>query len=386
MKKNRSLKCKGKLRKEKMACCSILSFIMNKMSDSLFVNQLRGGTGRFVIYITLLVFCAQPSFAQNVQVAAHLDSNSILIGEQVHLHLSAFYNLHNGLLKIQWPAIGDSLTGKVHVVSRSKVDTIVGDSTHTEQQLQKEDILITSFDSGYYAIPPFRFIVNGDTEHPLVTEPIMLTVHTVAVDTNKGIRDIKGPLSAPWSILEILPWLGFGAAVLAAIALLVYFIRRYMKNRKVEPVIIKAPPIEPHIKALKTLEELPGRKLWQEGKIKEYHSVISDTLRIYIQERFGIGAPEMITSEIMQALRRSEIANTPNYLYLQQILLLADLVKFAKEKPLPAEHEKSLTDAINFVKGTMVINESVQPSANSEHPNLAKEHIQQTKSDGNGVL
>jgi hypothetical protein len=352
---------------------------INRLLKPSIIKRSKG-----VIALFLLMFASHAP-AQNVQVAAHLDSATILIGQQVRLHLNAFCNLHNGLVKITWPEIGDSLAAKIRVVSKSKIDTIVGDSSHPEQQLLKEDILLTCFDSGYYAIPPFRFVVNGDTAKPLATEPIMLTVHTVAVDTTKGIKDIKGPLSAPWTILEILPWLGIGAAILAAIIAIVYYLRRRMKNKKPEPVIIKAPPVAPHIKALKTLEDLAGLKLWQEGKIKEYHSIISDTLRLYIGERYGIGAPEMITSEIMHAMRRTSVVNTPGYMQLQQILILADLVKFAKEKPLPAEHEKSLADAIDFVKQTAPEADTGQQQAESGRQETPSPINQQPSKGADGL-
>ncbi len=341
--------------------------------------------GYLILCMVCYLFWGLLASAQNVQVAAHLDSNTILIGEQVHLHLTAFYNLHKGLIKIEWPAIGDSVASKIKVVSKSKIDTVLGDSSHPEQQLQKQDILITCFDSGYYAIPPFRFIVNGDTAHPLITEPMMLTVHTVVVDTTKGIKDIKGPISAPWSIFEILPWIGIGVVVLAIILIIIYYVRKKMKNKTIAPVIIKAPPIEPHVKALKALQDLADRKLWQEGRIKEYHTAISDILRTYIGERYSIAAPEMITSEIMQALRRTEVVNTPFYMSLQQILILSDLVKFAKEKPLAAEHEKSLSDAIDFIKETIPKQEQVQPAANESVQNGGNNN-QPSVNNTNGIF
>jgi hypothetical protein len=309
---------------------------------------------------------------QQVMVSAHLDSSNIRIGEQVHLHIIAAYDAQKGLIKIQWPAINDSLISKVKVVSKSKIDTIITDSTHPSRQEQRQDILITSFDSGYYAIPPFTFIVNGDTANPQQTEPVMLQVHTVSVDTTKGIKDIKAPYTAPWSIYEILPWIGIGAAALLVIVLIIYFVVKQMKKKKPEPIVY-IPPVDPHVKALNALEELKLKKLWQEGKIKEYHSTLTDILRIYIDDRFRINAPEMITSEIVQAMRRIDISAELK-MKLQQTLILSDLVKFAKEQPLPHENENSLTNAIEFVKGTIPEAQPVQnlpPSPNSNIPQPA---------------
>jgi|SRR6185312_5025605 len=290
--------------------------------------------------------------AQDVNVASTIDSNNIRIGDQVKLHLIATYHKGSTGIKIQWPVISDSVASKVKVVSKSKIDTIKVDSLHPSLQELKQDIIITCFDSGYYAIPPFTFLVNGDTSHPLQTEAIMLYVRTVAVDTTKAFKDIKGPESAPFSILEILPWIGLGALGLLVIVLIIYFIVRAANNKKPKEIIIDTPKIEPHVKALLALEDINTKKLWQEGKVKDYHSALTDVLRTYLDDRFGINAQEMITDEIMQSMRRIDIDGELKT-KLKQILVLADLVKFAKEQPIPKEHEDSFTYAVNFVKSTM---------------------------------
>jgi len=305
--------------------------------------------------ISFAAICALLHFAcsgQNVQVSAHLDSNSIRIGEQVQLHLIATYNGPKGSVKIQWPAIKDSLISKVKVVSKSQVENVKTDSLHPSLNEQKQDLIITSFDSGYYAIPPFTFIVNGDTSHPQETEPIMLYVRTVAVDTTKSIKDIKAPLTASYSWLEALPWIGLGLLAIIVIVLIIYFVNRSLKSKKSEPIVIKVPPVDPHVKALRALEDLAAKKLWQEGKIKEYHTGITDILRTYLDDRFNINAQEMITDEIVYAMRRVDIDNEVKS-KLKQVLVLADLVKFAKEQPLPAEHEASYTTAVDFIKSTI---------------------------------
>lgn len=298
-------------------------------------------------------------------VDATIDSSSIEIGQQVKIHITAEYPKHTNV-QFQWPSIADTLISKLKVVSKSKIDTIKSDTAHPSMQGLSQDILITSFDSGYYAIPPFTFIANGDTSHPLQTQPLMLNVRTVAVDTTKGIKDIKAPYTAPFSILEILPWIGLGALGLLIIILIIYFIIHSRKNKKPQPVVIKEPPVEPHIKALKALEALAAQKLWQEGKIKDYHSNLTDILRQYLEDRFGIYAQEMITDEIMHAMRRVDVADELKG-KLKQILTLADLVKFAKEQPLPREHEDSFNSAVEFVQSTIKQKETPkqQPSAQS---------------------
>jgi hypothetical protein len=187
----------------------------------------------------------------------------------------------------------------------------------------------------------------------------MLQVNMVHVDTAKGIKDIKGPIQVPFNILEILPYIGYGLLIALALLALYYFIVRAARKQK--PLIIEKPKviIPPHVKALEELEKLALRKLWQEGKIKEYYTGITEILRAYIQERYGIGAPEMTTDEIMYALKRKDISELQKG-KLRDILVLSDLVKFAKENPLPTEHESCFNASIDFVNETA---ESITPAA-----------------------
>ncbi|HTB07880.1 MAG TPA: hypothetical protein VK806_13090 [Bacteroidia bacterium] len=307
----------------------------------------------------LLSSCSLFSTAQNVVVNARLDSTVMLIGSQTHLHLSVSYDNKDGLVKIQWPVISDSIISKVKVVSKSKIDTVIADSTHPTRQKQTMDVIVTSFDSGYYAIPPFQFVLNGDTAHPTLTDPLILQIQTVPVDTTKGVRDIKAPITAPFSWLEVLPYVGWGLLALAILGIIIYFIVKSTKKKKDEPIVPKEPPIEPHVKALKELEELGLKKLWQEGKMKEYHSSVSDILRAYLYGRFGVDALEMTTDEIVYAIRRADMTGELKD-KLRRILVLADLVKFAKEQPLPHENENSLLQAIEFVNNTIPRQEPIK--------------------------
>ena len=120
--------------------------------------------------------------------------------------------------------------------------------------------------------------------------------------------------------------------------------------------------IPPHTKALEELEKLALKKLWQEGKIKEYYTGITDILREYIYGRYGIGAAEMTSDEIMQALKRKDI-NEAMKGKLMEIMVLADLVKFAKENPLPEDHEFCFNASIDFIKETTPVNEPEKKEA-----------------------
>lgn len=302
--------------------------------------------------------------AQQVQVSARIDSTSILIGNQTVLRLTAAYDAKNGIPKVQWPQIGDSLISKVEVINKSKVATVIPDSTRPSIQQLVENVTISCFDSGYYAIPPFKFIINGDTANPQMTEAMMLQVFTVRVDTSKAFKDIKAPIQAPFSILEILPYIIIGLIALIIMGWLMYYFNK--KSKKNKTVVVEQPKviIPPHVKALQELEKLALKKLWQEGKVKEYYTGITDILRAYLEERYSINALEMTTDEIMLSLKKRAMSDEVKQ-KLNEILVLSDLVKFAKENPLPADHEFCFSASVEFINETAEMQAPPPPRAES---------------------
>ncbi|MDD3132165.1 MAG: LPXTG cell wall anchor domain-containing protein, partial [Bacteroidales bacterium] len=173
---------------------------------------------------------------------------------------------------------------------------------------------------------------------------------TVAVDTTQAIKPIKGPIAAPLTFAELFPWILLIVAVLLIGAALFYY---YKKRKKKQPVVFARPKpkIPPHRWALDELEKLRNEKLWQKNLIKLYHSRLTEIVRQYLDDRFGIMAPEMTSQEIMQAAYDINLPDK-NLRELQQILELADLVKFAKYTPIPGENSQSMQQATDFVKDT----------------------------------
>lgn len=302
--------------------------------------------------------------AQVVRVKAHLDSTVISLGDQINCKLQI--NTPKGYL-VFWPQLNDTVISGVEIIKRSKLDTI---STEDGKRLEYNQLLtITSFDSGYYALPPFVFTykIPGDTTlYSIETEAILLSVHTIAVDTTQPIKPIKGPISAPYTLKEALPYIIAGV-LLAGLIFLFFYIRKRRKLAKPIIPIPVAPAIPDFEIALRELERLRQEKLWQRGLLKDYHTKLTDIVRQYIFDHFGIAAQEMTSDEIIEKLNRLSISRLAMN-KLRDILLLADLVKFAKEQPLPAEHDISMNNAIEFVKTTIL-----NPGQSSDK--VAKEEV-----------
>lgn len=293
----------------------------------------------FFIVITKL------SFAQGNIAIAKLDTNKIIIGEQTNIFLKAIVGVSD---KVTWPLLSDTITSKIDIVNKGKIDTSFTEDKKHFTLIQK--LTITSFDSGYWAIPPFHFILNGDTNNVLSTDALLIEVNTIAIDTTKAFKDIMQPLDAPITFKEILPYILYSVMGVAIIAALIY----YFKKRKKKVIIIeeiKVPEIPAHIWALSELELLNNEKLWQQGKYKTYHIRLADILRTYLEKKYCIYAMEHTTDEILISMRSIDITSEQRA-KLRQVLFLSDMVKFAKENPLANENELSFQNVIQFINET----------------------------------
>jgi hypothetical protein len=308
---------------------------------------------QYIPFIFLLfIILTGKLLAQEVSVFALMDTAKIRIGEQVKIDVFVNYKSSAKKLQIQWPAYGDTLRKEVEVVNVSKIDTTIPDKSHPDNIQQHQTITITSFDSGFWALQPFRFIINGDTSKPTETQALLLEVQSLPVDTAEAsIKDIKTTFDEPANWKEYLPFIYWGVGILAAI-IIAWFL--FLKFTKKKPVIIAPPkPQEPpHLTALRDLESIRQLKLWQQGKTKEFYTAITDTLRVYLEGRYGINAMELTTDEIM-AIMRGQVIDALSKEKLLQILSLADYVKFAKAQPIDVENELSINNAVDFVRGTL---------------------------------
>lgn len=284
--------------------------------------------------------------SQSIKVDAHLEKATIPLGDQTKLHLTIRFNAKDS---VSFPKLADSLMAKVQIVSVNKPDTSFDKSDISIETIDRS-YTITSFDTGQYVIPQYELKTKTGT---FKTPELVLTISPVAVDTSKGVYDIKQPIQVSYTWLEWLkdnwPKIAFPIlAILVIIGVIVYLRKR---PKKVVPVKPSEPEKPEHVVALDKLYALRDQKLWQQDRTKEYYSEMSDVMRDYLERRYSIRANEQTTDEIFASLRYMDISE-PDRAKLKQLLVLADLVKFAKEKPLGNDNEQSINNAIDFVVTT----------------------------------
>ena len=276
----------------------------------------------------LLILFLLPT-AMFAQLSVKVDSTNILIGDQINFSIEV-----NILEGDSLPHFTDTI-GALEIVSKSLVDSI-----KTDQGWQlTQSYILTVWDSGVYYIPSVKF-------KSFLSDSIAILVNTIEMAEDVELKDIKAPIHTPITFEELSPYL----LALLILALLIYIIRWYVKNREKTPVDIKTVErvIPPYEIALIELEKLNAKKLWQEDNVKEYYSELSDIIRTYIENGIGTPAMEIPTQEILFQLHQKGIDTTK----LKELLTRSDLAKFAKARPLQIENEESLKIGYDFIHQT----------------------------------
>lgn len=277
---------------------------------------------KFYIFLFLL---SSAVFAQQKQVETSIDTTKNKIGAEFKLTLKTVVSSKS---KVVFPKL--KRIGALEVIQSYPIDTVKKNDTY--ELIKKYGL--TQFDSGKYTIPSIKILID---KKPFSTDSIRVEVANVKVDTlQQKMYDIKDIAAADsdntWWIyvLIFIAILGIGAFV--------YWFLKKRQKKKIEEEVYKT-PIE---KATSLLNNLEQKELVQKGEIKEYYSELTDIARNYIEEAIHIPAMESTTSELIAAIRtastKKKMTLTPETVEnLERVLRQADLVKFAKSKPLEFE-------------------------------------------------
>ena len=285
-----------------------------------------------IIYI--LFFLVTFGFAQNPVVNSQVETSSIRIGEQFQFKISV-----NGTENVILPKM--VLKG-LEIIDSAKVDTI------NNMLIQK--YILTGFDSGAFYIPQQEVFVRNQA---YFTDSLLINVATVEIDTTKIKKyPIKSIKSEPYVFDDFKMYIYLLLAALAIIGFWIYyFVIRKRKVQEEKPLYKMLPPFE---EAIYKLNELDSKLLWQNNHVKEYYSELTEIVRNYIEREMQVPALEKTTDEIIEMLRDFQNANTINtsketIKKLKELLQEADLVKFAKSKPMSIEIEEDRKDAQEII-------------------------------------
>ncbi|MBG7610918.1 hypothetical protein IU405_01480 [Polaribacter sp. BAL334] len=288
---------------------------------------------KIITYI--LLFISSIGFAQSSMVNSQVETSSIRIGEQFQYKISVKETENVILPKL--------ILGKgLEIIDSAKVDTI------NNMLIQK--YVLTGFDSGAFYIPQQQVFVRNQA---YLTDSLLISVATVEIDTTKIKKyPIKSIKSEPYVFDDFKIYIFLLLAALAIIGFWIYyFVIRKRKVTEDKPTYKVLPPFE---EAIYKLNELDSKLLWQNNQVKEYYSELTEIVRNYIERELQVPALEKTTDEIIGMLRDFQNANTiqtskETIKKLKELLQEADLVKFAKSKPISIEIEEDRKDAEDII-------------------------------------
>lgn len=274
--------------------------------------------------------------------------DSVLVADQVEYGF-ALEGIKNGT-SVALQDLSELSNDTLVLVRNWQFDTL---NVNKKKQLMdlRGSVVLAPFEEGVYELPPIlvqrTYAGKVDT---LLFEGVRLEVATIPVDTATfEIRDIKGQIKYPVTFKEVFPWLGGFILLLALVAVAIYLVVRYRRRKGLEPS-----PDEPaYIVALRRLEHFRNDKFWTPEKQKGFYSGVTDALKEYIEDRFGVDAPEMTTEELFSALKnRPEIA-ADVFESAKDLFERADFVKFAKYVASDEDNARVIPTAINLVTSTI---------------------------------
>lgn len=312
------------------------------------MKRLYSAIKRVLIATVLSLGILPAASASGVTVQASLDSVSLLMGMQTPIHVRIVEPAAtNGVLAARPES---ALTEAIEIAAVSEGDTT--DLGNGMREIMRE-IIIQSFDSGDYVIPPVRYIVGTDTFSSNELALRVIPVDVSQMETINPQADIEKGTSKWFDFLPdwLIDYWGWILAAIIIIAVAVVLYLMFKKKAIPMPMRKPRPKPSPYEVAISELTALKGEDLCASGREKEYYTRLTDILRVYLQNRFNINAMEMTTSQITRAVN-SNAETRPSESLMRTILEVADFVKFAKVRPLPEDNVRSFNNALKFVEDT----------------------------------
>jgi hypothetical protein len=283
--------------------------------------------GRLTVLISILALMVTvviPVRAdEGVQATLTPDRGELTVGDPIQLTLEVN---HPTGYQVIIPQL-DQIWGELEVRGQSQATTAANDDgTETTRQT----IEVTLFDVGEFQTPSLPLTISdgaGQVTQELMA-PISLTVVPTLAEEDNELRDIKPQASL--AVPPVWPWIVGGLLVAVIVGLAGWSAyRRWRGEPLFAPVVDNRPPWQV---AYDELTRIEGLGLLEQGRFKQYYTLVTDCLRAYLERQFDLRVFDRTTSELKATLRRSDLA--PDHTrQLLDLFMESDLVKFAKFTP-----------------------------------------------------
>ncbi len=290
---------------------------------------------------------------QEVKIKTITDKKVMVIGDAIQYRNEI--QLDEQKFRVQLPSLADTFN-RFEVINRASTDTT---RNKNSTKLIQESTL-TNFEEGQWNIPAQTFVVtplDGSPAYEIQSPEIPITVKTIDADTSKPIKPIFEIIEAKQSLWDAIKYYLLAALTLLLLIIVFYFIYKKVKSREKKPKFTKKKYVAPWEVANQSLQALIKKEQWLAQKEKLHYTELSDIIRTYIEDGFGIDCFEKTSQEIITSVKkflqkRKYKKRSEELDKLRTLFTTADLVKFAKSKPTEEEHQQSNQAALSFVSST----------------------------------
>lgn len=278
------------------------------------------------------------------------------VGDRIPLSLKATYPASLAVILPQWP----ETWGAAEVLEQRLTPPIDnGDGTFNAIR----EMTVALWATGDHQLPPLtvHYRDANNELHEAMSPPLSITLVSVLEEGETEKRDLKPQVSLPRP--PIWPWL-LGGLLLAAVvgmagrALLIRLRRRRVST---SPAVHVIDPRPSHEIAYSELNRIAALNLPNQGELKRHYTLVVDCLRTYIQGRYGIPAMDQTTTELLAGFRQARVDSGHTRLF-RELLAEADLVKFAKLRPLADRARAAVAHARHIVDMTKIEEPEIRDS------------------------
>lgn len=309
----------------------------------------------FILFLSVIIGVNYGSLLAQVTVDARIDSLQMLVGQQTGITIDVSCDA-KAVVELPVLQKGQQLAPGVELVEMLPADTTKLNEGSRMQVSRK--YIVTAWDSSFYYIPPMKVRVNNkeyETKN-LALKVYTLDVDTVHVDQFFGPKDV---MNAPFSWDDWKPVIWCFVLFLLLCGCIGYLVHALRTGKPLIRIIRRKRKEPAHKVALSEIERIKTERTWAQEDSKEYYTQLTDTLRTYIQERYGFSAMEMTSGEIIERLMQEN--DEEALAELRELFQTADLVKFAKWTTLINENDANLMTALEYINQTKQEEDPNQP-------------------------
>lgn len=281
-----------------------------------------------------------------IEVTARADKREATIGDKIKFTVCV---KHKDDTFVQFPELNQNIG--VFTVKKPGEDIKRVENGYAITERSYE---LCSYEIGNQAIPPMEIKYKGNQgEGAISTDEVTITIKGVITegDNPTDIKDIVPPVEIPTNFRRLMVWVFAGLGGFFVSGVLYWLITRFKKaqNKQEHIITIRRTP---HEIAYELLERLLKEDLVSKGMIREYYYRLTNIVRHYIENRFGLLAPERTTEEFLAEMAHTDKLENKHKLLIQEFLEHCDMVKYAKYGPSKIEVQETYDIAKQLIDET----------------------------------